>query len=86
MTAHLPHLLLLLLVSQVRTLVRKYPVVITLPPQQLAAKVERLRQLCYTREEWARDFEAISPALLAYFLRDSTDQLMRLEYLASTGA
>ncbi|KAF6255200.1 hypothetical protein COO60DRAFT_1462321 [Scenedesmus sp. NREL 46B-D3] len=63
---------------------------LTTPPvttraQRLANSVERLRQLCYTREEWASDFEAISPGLLAYFLRDATDQLMRLEYLASTG-
>jgi hypothetical protein len=54
--------------------------------QRLSGCVERLRQLCYTREEWARDFESISPSLLAYFLRDASDQLMRLEYLASTGA
>jgi hypothetical protein len=66
-------------------MVTKYPPVLTMSPQRLAGSVERLRQLCYTREEWARDFESISPSLLAYFLRDATDQLMRLEYLASTG-
>ncbi|WIA10223.1 hypothetical protein OEZ85_010425 [Tetradesmus obliquus] len=69
----------------VRALVTKYPPVLVMSPQRLAASVERLRQLCYTREEWARDFEGITPSLLAYFLRDATDQLMRLEYLASTG-
>jgi hypothetical protein len=66
-------------------MVTKYPPVLMISPQRLAGSVERLRQLCYTREEWARDFESISPSLLAYFLRDATDQLMRLEYLASTG-
>lgn len=67
-------------------LVVKYPTVLTQSPGFVAGCVERLRQLCYTREEWARDFEGMSPGLLAYFLRDATDQLMRLEYLASTGA
>eukprot|EP00878_Enallax_costatus_P043991 GHUV01052124.1.p1 GENE.GHUV01052124.1~~GHUV01052124.1.p1 ORF type:complete len:140 (-),score=21.67 GHUV01052124.1:164-583(-) len=71
--------------TQVRQLVHKYPKVLSTPPQRVQAAVERLRQLSYTREEWARDFETISPSFLAFFLRDSTDVIIRLEYLASTG-
>ncbi len=69
-----------------RALVVKYPSCLTSAPSRLAANLDRLRQLCYTREEWARDLEDISPSLVAYFLRDASDQIMRLEYLASTGA
>lgn len=80
-----PPVLLLCSVLQTRALIIKYPSVLLGSSNYVKGCVDRFRQLCYTREEWARDFDTISPSLLAYFLRDAGDQLMRLEYLASTG-
>eukprot|EP00775_Hariotina_reticulata_P010951 gene10951-11105_t len=69
---------------QTRALIIKYPSVLCGSSNYIKGCIDRFRQLCYTREEWARDFDTISPSLLAYFLKDAGDQLMRLEYLAST--
>jgi hypothetical protein len=37
------------------------------------------------RDVWQEDFERISPSLMAFFLRDHKDLLLRLEYLVITG-
>jgi hypothetical protein len=70
---------------QLRFFILKFPLVFAMHPDRVRGSVERLRALCNTRDEWARDLHEISPSLLAYFLRDAKDLLMRLEYLAATG-
>eukprot|EP00877_Chromochloris_zofingiensis_P012653 jgi/Chrzof1/7641/Cz02g31090.t1 len=71
--------------QQVKALVVKFPLIVNYTTQTLHTKIEQLRQLCSIRDEWREDFEAISPSLLAYYIRDSTDIILRLEYLAASG-
>lgn len=53
--------------------------------ETLARLVANLRDLSSTRELWHQDFEQITPSLLAFFIRDHTDLLLRLEFLVVTG-
>lgn len=69
----------------VKVMVRKYPLVLNCRSETIAAIVERLRHLAYTRAMWQQDFDCMSPSLMAFFLRDYRDLLMRLEYLVLTG-
>jgi hypothetical protein len=70
-----------------RGFVLKFPLCFSYKPTHVRASVERFQQLCFTRDEWAREYQlAMTPSLMAYFLKDAGDQLLRFEYLASTGA
>ena len=69
-----------------RALVLKCPLVFSYHPAAVRGHIDRLRQLCFTRDEWTRNYQLeMTPSLMAFFLRDATDLLLRLEYLASTG-
>ena len=70
---------------QAYELVLKYPTLLMSPTHVLGNKLAALRHLCSAREQWVRDVDEISINMLAFFFRDSTDCLLRLEYLASTG-
>lgn len=63
----------------------KYPSVLNLRSEAVAGRVDRLAHVAGAREQWLADLEGITPSLLAFFLKDATDLLLRLEYLASTG-
>lgn len=69
-----------------RAFVLKFPLAFGYNPAAVRTWVERLQQLCFTRDEWTRNYQLeMTPSLMAFFLRDAGDQLLRLEYLASTG-
>jgi hypothetical protein len=69
-----------------RAFVLKFPLAFSFKPGHVRGAVERLQQLCFTRDEWAREYQlAMTPSLMAYFIKDMGDQLRRFEYLASTG-
>jgi len=71
---------------QMRAFVLKFPLGISYPPGLVRMWIERFRQLCFTRDEWTRTLQLeMTPSLMAFFLKDAGDQLLRLEYLASTG-
>lgn len=73
-------------VPQMRAFVLKFPLAFSFKPSHVRGAVERLQQLCFTRDEWAREYQlAMTPSLMAYFIKDMGDQLRRFEYLASTG-
>lgn len=38
------------------------------------------------RVQWQEDFDCITPSLLAFFFRDSSDLMLRMEYLVATRA
>jgi hypothetical protein len=38
------------------------------------------------RVQWQEDFDCITPSLLAFFFRDSSDLTLRMEYLVATRA
>jgi hypothetical protein len=69
----------------VKLMVRKYPLVLNSRSETIENVTERMRHLAYTRSMWQQDFDCISPSLLAFFLRDYADLLLRLEYLALSG-
>ncbi|KAG1660703.1 hypothetical protein FOA52_014322 [Chlamydomonas sp. UWO 241] len=69
----------------VKLMVRKYPLVLNSRSETIEAVTERMRHLAYTRSMWQQDFDCISPSLLAFYLRDYADLLLRLEYLALSG-
>lgn len=69
----------------VTVMVRKYPLVLNMKSENVEVIIERLRHLAYSRVTWQENFDDISPSLLAFFLRDHADLLLRLEYLALTG-
>lgn len=72
--------------AQMRAFVLKFPLAFSFKPSHVRGAVERLQQLCFTRDEWAREYQlAMTPSLMAYFIKDMGDQLRRFEYLASTG-
>lgn len=72
--------------QQMRAFVLKFPLGISYPPGLVRMWIERFRQLCFTRDEWTRTLQLeMTPSLMAFFLKDAGDQLLRLEYLASTG-
>lgn len=69
-----------------RAFVLKFPLAFSYPPGLVRMWIERFRQLCFTRDEWTRTLQLeMTPSLMAFFLKDAGDQLLRLEYLASTG-
>lgn len=69
-----------------RAFVLKFPLCFAYSRESVSNSIERFRQLCFTRDEWVRSYQHyMTPSLMAYFLKDATDQLLRLEYLASTG-
>jgi hypothetical protein len=77
---------LLLLTLQMRAFVLKFPMAFSYQPQNVRNWIERFQQLCLTRDEWTREYQlAMTPSLMAFFLRDASDLLLRFEYLASTG-
>ncbi|KAI8476973.1 MAG: hypothetical protein J3K34DRAFT_516226 [Monoraphidium minutum] len=71
--------------QQAHALVLKYPPVLSRRTASLAFMAGQLRHLAGARSQWSAELEAISPSLMAFFLRDYGDQVRRLEYLASTG-
>eukprot|EP00955_Chlamydomonas_euryale_P105948 365671-Chlamydomonas_euryale.AAC.2 len=66
-------------------MVRKYPLVLNSRSETIEAVTEKLRHVAYTRSLWQQDFDCITPSLMAFFLRDYRDLLLRMEYLALTG-
>jgi hypothetical protein len=69
-----------------RAFVLKFPLAFSYRPQIVRASIERFQALCFTRDGWAREYQlAMTPSLMAFFLKDAGDQLLRFEYLASTG-
>ncbi|GAX80135.1 hypothetical protein CEUSTIGMA_g7573.t1 [Chlamydomonas eustigma] len=68
-----------------RHMVIKYPLVLNLETETIEALMGRLRNLAYTRAMWQQDFDNITSSLLAFFIRDRHDLLLRLEFLALTG-
>jgi hypothetical protein len=72
-------------VPQAALLAIKYPSVLNLRSEAVAGRVDRLAHVAAAREQWLDDLEGMTPSLLAYFLKDAPDLLLRLEYLASTG-
>lgn len=71
--------------EDVKAMVRKCPLILNSDTELITRAVDKLRQLSYTRAMWQDNFEVISPSLLAFFLKDKTDLLLRVEYLALTG-
>ncbi|MEW5308908.1 MAG: hypothetical protein WDW38_000828 [Sanguina aurantia] len=71
--------------EQILFMVKKCPLVFNFEGETLARLVANLRDLSSTRELWHQDFEQITPSLLAFFIRDHTDLLLRLEFLVVTG-
>lgn len=71
--------------EDVKAMVRKMPLLLSRSSEVVAQMTERLRHLAYTRAMWQRDFEVITPSLLAFFYRDANDLLLRMEYLVLTG-
>lgn len=69
----------------VRTLARKFPLILNFQTKTIEELVDVLRQLSYTRIHWQEDFDTLTPGLLAYFFRDSNDILRRLEFLVTSG-
>jgi hypothetical protein len=60
---------------QVSALVSKYPLVLNRRTPALEWMVGQLRHLAQSRPQWQADADAISPSLLAFFLRDFGDQV-----------
>ncbi|KIY98168.1 hypothetical protein MNEG_9792 [Monoraphidium neglectum] len=71
--------------QQAQALVLKYPLVLSRRTPALHFMAGQLRHLASARSQWQAEVDAISPSLMAFFLRDFGDQVRRLEYLASTG-
>ena len=67
--------------ESVTTMVRKFPLALNFTSESIEAKVERLRNLAYTRTTWQQHFDNIPPSLLAFYLRDSKDLLDRVSQL-----
>lgn len=67
------------------------PLTLTLPPPPPARR-RRQQELPPVathnarRVQWQEDFDCITPSLLAFYLKDTLDLLLRLEYLAATRA
>jgi hypothetical protein len=69
-----------------RAFVLKFPLAFSYQTANVRNWVERFQQLCLTRDEWTREYQLVmTPSLMAFFLRDASDLLLRFEYLASTG-
>jgi hypothetical protein len=69
-----------------RAFVLKFPLAFSYRPNIVRASIERFQALCFTRDGWAREYQlAMTPSLMAFFIKDAGDQLLRFEYLASTG-
>mmetsp|Transcript_19189 Transcript_19189/g.48792 ORF Transcript_19189/g.48792 Transcript_19189/m.48792 type:complete len:377 (-) Transcript_19189:8-1138(-) len=71
--------------DNVRKLVVKFPLILNYQTTSIEHLMDSLRQLSYTRVQWQQDFDAMSPSLIAFYLRDARDLLLRLEYLVATG-
>jgi hypothetical protein len=63
----------------IATQVRKFPLVLSRRPEAVADALESLRGVCGSRLQWQQDYERLTPSLLAFYLRDVSDILVRYE-------
>lgn len=71
--------------DNVRTLVLKFPLILNYQTARVQHLMCVLQQVSSKRAQWRQDFAAMTPSLVAFYIKDAKDMLLRLEFLIETG-